>query len=551
MKKIRIVLMLILIVTVFSSCSHYHYANSDVYFYDFDGSGKHISTITIPSSQTDGQDLWAVNNKVMPVLLANKPLEDMEVVSEVINDNLYIYLIYHFTSLTDMEEKAEFITGNDYTFTSYTNDDPFLKTQFFSGFSFNESDFTDWALRAVDNANLFSRDNLVNDTSNGGEYIHFKDIDVDSYSGEFSVNKFLTINSLKVESKLDKKLLLTRSITFEIDNSAMFASERIDSAEILTFFQNILDTFESNQEFNEKGITELKEELFTKYTIKFISNDKADISNLTSEIIYGLTSSLDITINESSKLVKYNDYFYLDDYDSYISVLNQPLIYELDLGHYDIKKVNDSLYNEMNQYDFVINDKILRVEGTYFSLNLDLKYNYTFEIILYGSIALGIIGVLYILLMLHFKKHPGAKEKFMSKLKSDSSNIDDEDEEDKIDTRNLINTNFRDEVIFEELNEIENGIEPKSSNEDVNQENIESIKKDPLLTDDSVEDNDDSSIQYKVIMIKSNDNIVVLGRIIDNSVLKLPLSFFYDGLNSGDIISVKQIDNDYIIKKIS
>lgn len=551
MKKIRIVLMLILIVTVFSSCSHYHYANSDVYFYDFDGSGKHISTITIPSSQTDGQDLWAVNNKVMPVLLANKPLEDMEVVSEVINDNLYIYLIYHFTSLTDMEEKAEFITGNDYTFTSYTNDDPFLKTQFFSGFSFNESDFTDWALRAVDNANLFSRDNLVNDTSNGGEYIHFKDIDVDSYSGEFSVNKFLTINSLKVESKLDKKLLLTRSITFEIDNSAMFASERIDSAEILTFFQNILDTFESNQEFNEKGITELKEELFTKYTIKFISNDKADISNLTSEIIYGLTSSLDITINESSKLVKYSDYFYLDDYDSYISVLNQPLIYELDLGHYDIKKVNDSLYNEMNQYDFVINDKILRVEGTYFSLNLDLKYNYTFEIILYGSIALGIIGVLYILLMLHFKKHPDAKEKFMSKLKSDSSNIDDEDEEDKIDTRNLINTNFRDEVIFEELNEIENGIEPKSSNEDVNQENIESIKKDPLLTDDSVEDNDDSSIQYKVIMIKSNDNIVVLGRIIDNSVLKLPLSFFYDGLNSGDIISVKQIDNDYIIKKIS
>lgn len=551
MKKIRIVLMLILIVTVFSSCSHYHYANSDVYFYDFDGSGKHISTITIPSSQTDGQDLWAVNNKVMPVLLANKPLEDMEVVSEVINDNLYIYLIYHFTSLTDMEEKAEFITGNDYTFTSYTNDDPFLKTQYFSGFSFNESDFTDWALRAVDNANLFSRDNLVNDTSNGGEYIHFKDIDVDSYSGEFSVNKFLTINSLKVESKLDKKLLLTRSITFEIDNSAMFASERIDSAEILTFFQNILDTFESNQEFNEKGITELKEELFTKYTIKFISNDKADISNLTSEIIYGLTSSLDITINESSKLVKYSDYFYLDDYDSYISVLNQPLIYELDLGHYDIKKVNDSLYNEMNQYDFVINDKILRVEGTYFSLNLDLKYNYTFEIILYGSIALGIIGVLYILLMLHFKKHPDAKEKFMSKLKSDSSNIDDEDEEDKIDTRNLINTNFRDEVIFEELNEIENGIEPKSSNEDVNQENIESIKKDPLLTDDSVEDNDDSSIQYKVIMIKSNDNIVVLGRIIDNSVLKLPLSFFYDGLNSGDIISVKQIDNDYIIKKIS
>jgi hypothetical protein len=408
MKKIRTVLLLISLLLVSSSCSQYHYVQSDLYFENFEGKGKHVVVISVDDSNTNDESLTSVQSKILPIMKANKPISDMEINSWIENKVLYFSMTYTFNNLAEFETKAELITGNDYTFTKTQNTDLFMKEINFSGLDLNERNFSYWAIKAIDDANIFSFDGLVNSTNGKGSYIYFNDQIVNDDYGSFALYDIWKIKGISIESSLSKSKVIKREIKFILDSVNANAGQiaLINDNTITQFFQAKADSFLGSETFKVTKVQQENLEGVAEFTLSFSSTLPDEIANMTQKMILGLDVNVAFSEDETSKLVMWSESYDTSEYVSYSSILDTPIHYVLKLGDYRIKTVDDEAYIKDGTYDFVVDKNTITMDANAIRVDLGLKYDATREMMLILLALLGVAALVALGTFFYYKKNP-------------------------------------------------------------------------------------------------------------------------------------------------
>ncbi len=410
MKKIQKGMLLLIFIALFSSCSHYHYVESNLYFTNLTGKGQHIVTLSVNSSNTQGESLTSVQSKIVPIIDASKPLAEMTITSSIEGNVLYVSMTYPFSSLADFETKAELITGNDYTFTKTEGSDIFVKDVEFSGLDLDEEDFSRWAVQAIDDANLFDYDNLVSRTSGQGSTIYFDGNNVDDYYGDFVLYNVWNIENLVIENTLSKNLNITRKIIFTLDLNSAISEQvsMINDDTVLNFFQSKIDSTTQNETLKNVKVVKKVNQADGKvdYVISFSSIDPSSISNMTTLLIQGFNDSVSVSVNETTNLVDWSEAYYGSGPESYMRALVNPIKYVLKLNDYKIKTVGSEEYIQGAEYSFTLENSKLMYTGNSAELILGLKYDSTREMLMMGAAALAVLGLLALIRFFYYKKNP-------------------------------------------------------------------------------------------------------------------------------------------------
>lgn len=416
MKKLKIILLISLFV-ILPACSHFHYVKSEINFTNLLGGGSHVITLFVDSSNVGDESLESVQSKILPVLESNKPISELEIESFIQNDTLYFTFTYDFANIDEFETKAEQITGKEYSFETSKSIDPFYNVVTFSGLSINEEDFSYWAVKAIEDAQLFSYSNLTGSTSQQGTTIIFNGAEKYSSNGQFDVVSIWPIQEIKIHTSINRERELTRHITISLDKNSLNLDrlEVVNNEDILRYFQMKLDTITLGEGITFSEGKQSSNDTSVIYEFNATGTNTEKLAEFTDTLLLGFSTSMNLSYDETSKLISYEEYFYSNDYGYEEALGSNAIIHTFEFRSYNLINVDDQAYDKNIEYNFELKDNMIETSGNTYNINVDLKYNPILEMILIGVGVMVVLLIGIFLWLNHKKKHP---EKHVKKQKA-------------------------------------------------------------------------------------------------------------------------------------
>jgi len=402
-KKLLSVFLFLVLAT---SCTHHVTAN--LYIDDFSGSGRQDVLISIKKADLldETKTLESVRDEIIPIVEAAKPISDLNISTEIKSDVLYISFEFTFTDLADYEKKAEKMTGHSLTVKMVDGPDPFLNVVTFSGLAVEETDFIQWAIKAIEDNGIYGSLDLNVNTVGDGFVLHFQG-NVTALSGKgFTTTRYLFLENLSIETTVDSDLLITRKIVFAVDPEQTIAQAIVDGGKISTMFQQKILAFPSSVPFVSTDFEAPTAGGDLNYTITFSSKVAADITGLTNALIPGINDLLTLEAVEGTDVRKWQETTGPVS-PSYTDVLNNPIDFTLNFPGYAIKTVDTVAYDKTKTYSFEVVKQSLTMSNNSVNLNIELEKQKTSYLIYYigGAVtAVVLIGGIILFVVLKKKK---------------------------------------------------------------------------------------------------------------------------------------------------
>jgi len=401
MKKFLTLFVLLLL--VLSGCTHT--VDSKLYLDNFNGKGHQVLRVMIQKEDVP-YELDVIRDAIMPVVEAADPLDDSTLTNSIVGGTtLVITYTFSFDNFNEYQVKVGKLTGrNDIFISALEGEDPFINSVAMQGFVADPTDYMQWAIKAIEDAEIYGTIDFNPYTVAGDSTYTFADqdeMDLDGFG--IVIDKLVNIKTLDINTVIAADQTITRDITLAIDPTQKYGQEMIDSEWAVMMIQAKLDAL----------TTLLNPALTTKtvggmYLIKasFGSKDPLKITEATESLIPGLDSNLTFTLKEGTKIVEWKEDF-AHVMRGYVDVLDTPIGYHLSFKDYALKTVDGVDYDKTTTYPFELINTTLSLSADSFNLSIGLQ-KMDDPMMMYLLIGGGVVVVLVggLLLMKGLKKRP-------------------------------------------------------------------------------------------------------------------------------------------------
>jgi hypothetical protein len=245
----------------------------------------------------------------MPVIEAADPLDDSTLTNSIEGGtSLVITYTFSFDNFNEYQVKVGKLTGrNDIFISAIEGEDPFINSVVMQGFVSNPTDYMQWAIKAIEDAEIYGDIDLNPFTVAGDSTYTFADqeeLELSSFG--ILVDKLVNIKTLDINTSITSDQTINRDIILAIDPTQKYGQEMIDSGWAVTLIEAKLDALTTL--LNPAVTTETKNGMYT-IKVSFGSKDPLKITEATESMIPGLDSNLTFALKEGTKIIEWKEDF--------------------------------------------------------------------------------------------------------------------------------------------------------------------------------------------------------------------------------------------------